>query len=57
LIRTPDPSLWLKLEERIAREQIICSEEVYVELAKKADDLHKWIQQRKEMPIDLRYRE
>ncbi len=47
------PSLWLRLEERIAAGHIICSEEVYVELAKKADDLHKWIQGRKEMLLPL----
>jgi hypothetical protein len=47
------PSLWLRLEEKIAAGHIICSEEVYVELAKKADDLHKWIQGRKEMLLPL----
>ncbi len=47
------PSLWQRIEEKIAAGHIICSEEVYVELAKKADDLHKWIQGRKEMLLPL----
>ena len=47
------PSLWARLEEKIATGHVICSEEVYVELAKKDDDLHKWIQARKEMLLPL----
>jgi hypothetical protein len=47
------PSLWTKLEGKIASGHIICSEEVYIELAKKADDLHKWVQSHKEMIFPL----
>ena len=33
--------------------EIFSSEEVYVELAKKADDLHDWVKDRKEMLVPL----
>lgn len=48
------PSLWTRIEERIGTGDIITSEEVYIELSKKADDLHDWVMQRKQMlvPID-----
>jgi hypothetical protein len=45
------PSLWARIEEQVAAGAIISSEEVYVELAKKDDDLHKWIQARKQMLV------
>ena len=41
------PTLWTKIEGLVATGQIISSEEVYVELAKKDDDLHGWIKARK----------
>jgi hypothetical protein len=46
--------LWTRIEERIGAGDIITSEEVYIELSKKADDLHDWVMQRKQMlvPID-----
>jgi hypothetical protein len=47
------PSLWVKLDESISGGQIVSSEEVYVELKKKADDLHDWIKDRKNMLIPL----
>ena len=47
------PSLWVKLEEEISKGNIISSDEVYIELSKKADDLHKWIQSHKEMVLPL----
>jgi hypothetical protein len=48
------PTLWMRIEERISAGEIIASEEVYIELSKKADDLHDWVKQRKQMlvPID-----
>ncbi len=48
------PSLWEKLAECIAAETVKCSEEVYVELSKKDDDLHDWLKARKQVvvPID-----
>jgi hypothetical protein len=45
------PSLWQNIEERVTGRDIIASEEVYVEVQKKDDDLHEWMQQRKFMLI------
>ena len=45
------PSLWQNVEERVNGSDIIASEEVYVEVQKKDDDLHKWMKQRKFMLI------
>jgi hypothetical protein len=42
------PSLWEKIDLQICAGSIFSSEEVYVELKKKDDDLHKWIQARKD---------
>ena len=47
------PSLWAKLEELIAKGEIIASEEVYWELQRKSDDLHDWIKDRKQMLVPL----
>jgi hypothetical protein len=44
-------SLWTKIEELVDKGEIIASEEVYVELAKKDDDLHDWIRVRKSMLV------
>jgi len=48
------PTLWQRIHERIMAGEIIASEEVYIELSKKADDLHDWVRERKQMlvPID-----
>jgi hypothetical protein len=45
------PSLWQNVEERVNGGHVIASEEVYVELQKKDDDLHEWMKQRKLMLI------
>ncbi len=47
------PSLWEKLDESIDRGEIIASEEVYTEVAKKDDDLHSWMKSRKKMLIPI----
>ena len=47
------PSLWTRLDHVIVSGEIISSEEVYVELKRKADDLHDWIQARKQMLVPL----
>jgi hypothetical protein len=47
------PSLWAKLDEVIDAGEIICSEEVYIELERKADDLHDWVKDRKVMLVPL----
>lgn len=47
------PSLWTKLDALIAKGELLSSEEVYVELKRKDDDLHAWIQSRKQMLVPL----
>jgi hypothetical protein len=47
------PTLWTKLEGVIATGDIVSSEEVYVELAKKSDELHAWIKDRKNMLVPM----
>jgi predicted nucleic acid-binding protein len=47
------PTLWAKLDDVIASGEIITSEEVYLEIKRKADDLHDWIQARKQMLVPL----
>jgi hypothetical protein len=47
------PSLWSKLDDLITAGEIISSEEVYLELKRKDDDLHAWIQARKQMLVPL----
>ncbi len=48
------PSLWTKLAECVAEGRVRCSEEVYIELAKKDDGIHRWLKQHKQaiVPID-----
>lgn len=47
------PSLWKKLEELIEKGDLFSSEEVYVELRRKDDELHHWMQSRKQMLVPL----
>src|SRR3954470_22442070 len=47
-------TLWANIERLVDSGEIIASEEVYVELAKKDDDLHRWILARKAMLIPPR---
>lgn len=47
------PTLWSNLDPFIDGGEIICSEEVYVETSKKADELHEWIKDRKQMLVPL----
>lgn len=47
------PSLWSKLDTLIDSGEIVSSEEVYVELQKKSDDIHDWIKDRKHMLVPL----
>ena len=44
-------TLWASIEALVDEGAIIASEEVYVEIAKKDDDLHDWIQARKSMLV------
>ncbi len=41
----------MKIEESVARGDIISSEEVYVEIAKKDDDLFEWMKRRTSMLV------
>lgn len=47
------PTLWNKLDAVVTAGEIVSSEEVYVELAKKSDELHGWIKDRKDMLIPM----
>lgn len=47
------PTLWTKIDALVQSGEIIASEEVYVELERKSDELHKWIQARKQMLVPL----
>ncbi len=47
------PTLWAHLDQFIDRGEIVSTEEVYIETAKKADELHEWIKDRKHMLISL----
>jgi hypothetical protein len=47
------PTLWTKLDGLVVSGEIISSEEVYVEIKRKADELHDWIQARKQMLVPL----
>jgi hypothetical protein len=47
------PSLWRKLEELVASGVLKCSEEVYVELEKKDDGLHRWLKTNKQVVVQI----
>ncbi len=47
------PTLWTKIDALIAADEIHSSEEVYLELARKSDELHEWIKARKQMLVSL----
>lgn len=47
------PGLWLKLDQLIAEQQILCPEEVRVELARQDDDLAKWCKDRPRLFLEL----
>ena len=47
------PTLWSKIEAVVAAGEIFSSEEVYVELQKKDDEIHDWMKARKEMLVPL----
>lgn len=45
--------MWTKLDVHVNSGEILSSEEVYLELKKKSDELHDWIQARKQMLVPL----
>jgi hypothetical protein len=47
------PTLWTKIDGSIVAGDIFSSEEVYIELQKKADELHDWVKDRKQMLVPL----
>lgn len=47
------PTLWAKVEALVSTGEIFSSEEVYVELQKKDDDIHDWVKARKNMLVPL----
>src|SRR4051812_49072290 len=47
------PTLWTKIDALVQSGEIISSEEVYLELERKSDELHEWIKARKQMLVAL----
>ena len=47
------PTLWRRVEIVIESGDIFSSEEVYVELQKKDDEIHDWMKSRKDMLVPL----
>ncbi len=47
------PGLWVKLDELIARQEVLCPDEVRVELERQDDDLAKWISTRPQLFVPL----
>ncbi len=47
------PGLWLKLDNLITQQQVLCADEVRVELEKQEDELSKWVQARPHMFVPL----
>ena len=47
------PTLWRRVEAVIEAGEIFSSEEVYIELQKKDDEIHDWMKARKEMLVPL----
>jgi hypothetical protein len=47
------PGLWLKLDELIAQQEVLCPDEVRVELARQDDDLAKWVSARPHLFVAL----
>jgi hypothetical protein len=47
------PGLWTKLDELITQQQVLCPDEVRVELARQEDELAKWVNARPHMFVPL----
>jgi hypothetical protein len=47
------PGLWLKMDELVTRQQVLCPEEVRVELTRQEDELAKWASARPHMFVPL----
>jgi predicted nucleic acid-binding protein len=47
------PGLWVKLDALIAQQEVLCADEVRVELERQEDDLTKWIKVRPQLFVPL----
>lgn len=47
------PGLWVKLDALIAQQEVLCADEVRVELERQEDDLAKWIKVRPHLFVPL----
>jgi Domain of unknown function (DUF4411) len=47
------PGLWIKLDELITQQHVLCPDEVRVELARQEDELAKWVNARPHMFVPL----
>jgi Domain of unknown function (DUF4411) len=47
------PGLWVKLDALIAQQEVLCADEVRVELERQEDDLAKWIKMRPQLFVPL----
>jgi predicted nucleic acid-binding protein len=47
------PGVWLKMDELVSQQQVLCAEEVRGELAKQEDDLATWVNARPQMFVPL----
>ena len=47
------PGLWVKLDELVTHQEVLCPDEVRVELARQEDDLAKWINARQHLFVPL----
>lgn len=47
------PGLWIKLDDLIAQQEVLCADEVRIELERQEDDLAAWINARPHLFIPL----
>lgn len=47
------PGLWVKLDESITQQEVLCADEVRVELERQEDDLARWIKVRPQLFVPL----
>ncbi|MCW3018991.1 MAG: hypothetical protein JWN10_1299 [Solirubrobacterales bacterium] len=47
------PGLWVKLDALIAQQEVLCADEVRVELERQEDELTKWIKVRPQLFVPL----
>jgi len=47
------PGLWVKLDELVTQQEVLCPEEVRIELARQEDELAKWVKVRPQLFVPL----